>query len=344
MTENVLSVDIGTTSLKAGLFTAEGEVVSFCSIPYSAPENRYVAEGWIWALKGALSKLSTESKMDAASIKAIVISGNGPTLVADSGLTLRWNENVLPYDGESLFMPRIIAFKDLFPYDFDDTMKLFSGPEYLICKLTNHALTILPEDRYISAYWTSDELEGNKIPVEKMPAFVKTGSYCGGITEEAAEFLELKADTPVFAGGPDFIVALVGTDTLEEGKLCDRCGSSEGLNLCVSKKIVADGIRTLPSVVPGLWNISVLIPNSAKLSEDDRLEKIAEGLSLLKKVAEENGQKFPSEMTVTGGQSEDAEYLKKKSEKLGMKLITLSCPHAELLGDAKIGWDGLKKA
>ena len=57
MKDVVLAVDIGTTALKAGLITKEGEVLSMCSVPYSAPENRFVAEGWIWALKAALDKL-----------------------------------------------------------------------------------------------------------------------------------------------------------------------------------------------------------------------------------------------------------------------------------------------
>ena len=46
MTDVVLCVDIGTTSLKAALVTAEGGVVSFCSIPIEEPHDRFVACSW----------------------------------------------------------------------------------------------------------------------------------------------------------------------------------------------------------------------------------------------------------------------------------------------------------
>ena len=57
MSDCVLAVDVGSTSLKAGLIERDGTVAAMCSMPYSAPENRFVAEGWIWALKGAVDKL-----------------------------------------------------------------------------------------------------------------------------------------------------------------------------------------------------------------------------------------------------------------------------------------------
>ena len=57
MSDCVLAVDVGSTSLKAGLIERDGTVAAMCSVPYSAPENRFVAEGWIWALKGAVDKL-----------------------------------------------------------------------------------------------------------------------------------------------------------------------------------------------------------------------------------------------------------------------------------------------
>lgn len=59
MEECILAADIGTTALKAGLITKDGKVLAMCSVPYSAPENRFVAEGWLWALKAAVDKLKT---------------------------------------------------------------------------------------------------------------------------------------------------------------------------------------------------------------------------------------------------------------------------------------------
>ena len=66
----------------------------------------------------------------------------------------------------------------------------------------------------------------------------------------------------VFCGAPDFVVALIGTDTLDTGMLCDRSGSSEGLNLCTPIPLNSPNIRTMPSIIPGMWNAAVIIPDT----------------------------------------------------------------------------------
>jgi hypothetical protein len=64
--------------------------------------------------------------------------------------------------------------------------------------------------------------------------YTSTQWLCGWIKKNAAS-IGLPSGVPVFDSGPDFIAALVGTATLFPGRLCDRAGSSEGLNLCSPK-------------------------------------------------------------------------------------------------------------
>ena len=348
MSDCVLAVDVGSTSLKAALIDRDGTVASICTVPYSAPENRFVAEGWIWALKGAVDKLKS-----AGQIKALAISGNGPTLVSESGLTLRWSEypaarlnvdETSPDEAHefahSIFLPRILLFRDLIGDEYESTSHLFSGPEYLIWQLTGNAVTILPEPRYETAYWNAQVLEGFGIMTGKMPAFVELGHNCGTLLDNAQELLGLPA-VPVIGVGPDFIAALIGTDTTEPGRICDRAGSSEGINMCVDKEIRAEGVRTLPGVKAGLWNISVLIPDSASLPEDVRLQKVTDAIGLLKNLAAQNDIAFPTVITTTGGQAKDKAYFEKKRAALatlGLELVVGSCVDAELEGDAKVAW------
>ena len=357
MKDVVLAVDIGTTALKAGLITKEGEVLSMCSVPYSAPENRFVAEGWIWALKAAVDKLvptgAALREPQGPRVVALAISGNGPTLVSESGLTLRWNEYpacALSLDettpdearefAHSIFLPRILLFRDLISDEFEQTTHLFSGPEYLMWQLTGKAVTVLPEPRYETAYWNREVLEGFGIPTGKLPDFVELGHNCGDLTDNNCEFLGLPK-VPVIAVGPDFIAGLIGTGTTKAGTICDRAGSSEGINFCVDKEIRAEGVRTLPCVTPGLWNISVLIPNSASLPEDQRLEKVVAGIELLKSLAEQNDLAFPKQITTTGGQAKDEAWFDKKRARLaelGIELVVGTCEDAELVGDGTVAW------
>ena len=338
MSHTILCVDIGTTSLKAGLITAVGEVVSFCSIPFEEPHDRFVACSWYNAFLQAKEEVTRG--LEDGQISGICISGNGPTVVTDCGLTFRWNEDTsavaadIPVAAKtSLFIPKILSIKNQFPQVWKKTKLLFSGPEYLIYLLTGKAVTILPEERFEKAYWNDEMLAACKINKKLFPPFVKTGAMCG-----------LYENCPVFAGGPDFLVALIGTGTIEAGRLCDRCGSSEGLNFCTDRPVNGEELRTLPSVIPGLWNVSYLIPDSGELSEQERLKEVEHGINCLKAAASSAGIPFPAEMAVTGGQTNDNLLLKEKAQRLDMKILRPAdnhFVHSELLGDACAGWFGL---
>ena len=249
-------------------------------------------------------------------------------------------------------MPKLLALKKRAPKIYKKSRFIFSGPEYLIYILTGEAVTILPEERFRAAYWNDEVCAVCGIDSEKLPPFIGIGDCCGPVHKEVlAELrngtghnLNISQNCSVFAGGPDFVAALIGTGTLMSGRLCDRCGSSEGLNFCTDKILKGEGLRILPSVIPGLWNASYLIPNSAELSENERLAEIERGLNCLKRAADEAGIKFPDEMAVTGGQTNDELLLREKTERLGMKILRPAgghFVHSELLGDACAAWLGL---
>ncbi len=348
-------MDIGTTSLKAALVTAVGEVVSFCSVPFEEPHDRFVACSWydafLRAVEGLACGMGGTDAAGAVSVAGISVSGNGPTVVTDCGLTFRWNEDtgavskLVPECARtSLFIPKILSVRKQFPKVWKKSKKLFSGPEYLIYVLTGNAVTILPEVRFEKAYWNDDMLEACGIKKNLLPGFVKTAFNCGVFKSEDKLALEFTDDCPVFAGGPDFVVALIGTGTLQAGHLCDRCGSSEGLNFCTDRPVSGESLRTLPSVISGLWNVSYLIPDSGELSEEERLNAVEKGVGCLRAAAEAAGISFPFEMSVTGGQTNDELLLKDKAERLGMKILRPAdnhFVHSELLGDACAGWFGL---
>ncbi len=367
MSDTILCIDIGTTSLKAALVTAEGGVVSFCSVPFAEPHDRFVACSWYNAFLRAVGELfcNLGGSQTTARVCGISISGNGPTVVTDCGLTFRWNEDTSGVASEipdcaktSLFIPKILSVRKQFPEVLKKTKKLFSGPEFFIHILTGQAVTILPEARFTPAYWSDEVCKACGIKMSLLPSFAGTGAKCGFVCDDVMAQLRglcepLNGDLsslvfadrlPVLAGGPDFVVALLGTGTLRTGRLCDRCGSSEGLNFCTDRPVSGDGLRTLPSVISGLWNVSYLIPNSGELSESARLDAVERGVKTLKAAAAFAGIAFPSEMAVTGGQTNDELLLKEKAQRLGMTILRPSdnhFVHSELLGDACAGWFGL---
>ncbi|MCR5064120.1 MAG: hypothetical protein K6A89_12645 [Treponema sp.] len=392
MTNTVLCADIGTTSLKAGLITEEGEVVSVASakILVKEEEKSFIAEKWMAAFNCAVKKVfagisSAESGNNCKKINicALSISGNGPTVVSQNGRTELWNEDYSQgqklmqqlaaesnISAHSLFVPKILTLKNKYPSDFSAAEYIFSGPEYLIYKLTGNTVTILPEDRYVSAYWDDELLKACRIPVGKMPPYYDYSQSYGELKSEHLENLktiaaectckenpsdngdsgsasEIEISVPdklnVYGAGPDFIAALIGTNTLKPGRICDRSGSSEGLNYCVPVCVRYYGIRTLPSVIPGLWNVSVLIPRSGKLNENKRIYAVKDAVRTLRAIAKQYGFIFPEKLFVTGGQTRNAGYMKRKRNELGMELSIANCDDAELLGDACVAFYALGK-
>lgn len=297
--------DIGTSSLKAALIDSAGVMRGFVRIPYAKPET---ADSWLFAFCSAADQLASAPPFHTEKIPAaaIVISGNGPTLVPElydsTALCgekpetfqrlrpLYWHDQSSRLiDSPSLFLPKVKTFCDACPSLFAKTHLFFSPQEWLLWKLGARPVTVLPHDGFIPYYWDKKQCEAYNISASLFPPFVNMGEVIGAFnpalfsalntafTEKAAQLLA--PGTPLIAGASDFIMSLIGTGTLEPGMACDRTGSSEGINLCVTKEEAeklsgessAAGIgelRLLPHVIQGLWNLGVIIPRSGSLFDE----------------------------------------------------------------------------
>ena len=107
----------------------------------------------------------------------------------------------------------------------------------------------------------------------------------GHVSKNAASVLSsfsgrrLKSGTPIIAGAPDFISALIGTGTKVPGDVCNRAGSSEGINVCAVEPVQGESSRLFPHAVEGLWNIGIVINSSGRLFESYRKHAGLENVS-----------------------------------------------------------------
>ncbi|MDR2098242.1 MAG: sugar kinase, partial [Spirochaetaceae bacterium] len=289
---SVLCADIGTTSLKAALIAplapAGGRLLAFSRETYGASPAG--AGLWEAAFYRAVKFLRAASP--AVRIDAVCISGNGPTLVPLTGNPLD-NDSALPplywfspavaapsagwKKTASLFLPRAAYFRQNQPENYAKTSLFLSCQEWLSARLGAEPVTVLPTRYYRPYYYDDDQFAAFSLDSRKFPPFVPLGAHIGRVSAEAARRSGLEAGIPIVAGGPDFIMALIGSGATEPGLVCDRAGSSEGINVCAAEAppesvAAAHSLRVLPHAIEGLWNVSVVIPESGVLFDRYRLE------------------------------------------------------------------------
>ena len=91
MKDAILCVDIGTSSLKAALMPDSPKSIAYARANFTEKDESKIAREWVGALKQAVEEL--KQKSPDTGIEAICISGNGPTVVSNNGLTLLWSKN-----------------------------------------------------------------------------------------------------------------------------------------------------------------------------------------------------------------------------------------------------------
>ncbi|MDR1073574.1 MAG: sugar kinase, partial [Treponema sp.] len=284
----VLSADIGTSSLKAALIDSDGSLAAFARVAYPAYPAQmgaaFMFSTVIWenALGSALSALSAEyaarTGLNAADrLEAVCVSANGPTLVpytidGKSLPPLLWCDGRVSGTAsgdngktKSLFLPHAAWFAQNEPALYEKTKRFISAQEWVSFMLGAEPVTTLPSGLYEEYYWNKSQCALFGLDMAKFPPFVEMGDIIGRVSEKAAQRFNLKPHTPIIAGSPDFIAALIGTGVVEPGLVCDRAGTSEGVNLCASLPKTGEtpafnGLRTLPHIHEDRWNLGCIIP------------------------------------------------------------------------------------
>jgi xylulokinase len=386
----ILCADIGSSSLKAALIDADGQLYAFSRVTYQqdlrgAPGltrmnagGGVLAGDWERALRDAITGLGGQTALRP---DAVCVSGNGPTLVpvTASGQALaplHWyggTRTEAPAGAalSSFFLPHVDAFAREAPEAYAKVWRFFSCQEWLSWRLGAEAVTVLPQALYEPYYWDQAQCAALALDTAKFPAFVTMGSIIGHLSDTAAGIFSLPAGIPIAAAGPDFIMALIGGAALEPGLVCDRAGSSEGINLCLAERVPAQsGFRVLPHAQSGRWNLGAVIPASGVIFEwyrqvsgqgerdyGDTLRDLlappapvltgspdgerglaaleAIGFSLRDVLGAFARQGFTiTEMTVSGGQAKNDGWNQLKADIAGCSLRIPAIADGELAGDA----------
>ncbi|MDR2376212.1 MAG: hypothetical protein LBD96_07230 [Treponema sp.] len=284
----ILTVDIGTSTFKAAVFSREGLCLGQAAIPLDTGggETCELDPGvWLAAFEAVLPRFG-----GLGALEALVISGNGPTLVPVTGtptvrgaglslpagrarlwLDLRAGEESLrvselsgAYVDPGFFVPKALWIKNREAGLYETTRWFLSAPEYLVYALTGEARTVFPSTGFERWYWNQDLLRALELDPAKFPPFISPGEFIGTPAAAIASRLGLPTGLKVFAGGPDFFMSIVGAGVTRVGQVCDRSGTSEGVNLCTQERIVDTRLMSYGHPVRPLWNLSGIISSSGR--------------------------------------------------------------------------------
>lgn len=286
----VLSIDIGTTTCKAALFDASGAMLEILKVPLSINSNAngaHEADPCSWEV--ALGDICAGFR-SLKDIQAVVVSGNGPTVVpvysepegqgkvvhACTGTARLWLDRrsvaeavevsrlTGAFVDSSFVLPQILHMKHHEPGVYAKSRWFLSSSEFFVYLLTAQARSVLHAEDALRWYWTADMLDKLGLDADKFPPFCRPGELVGTVSSVASRALGLPRGTPVFSAGPDFLVSILGCAVVSPGMVCDRSGTSEGVNLCTEQPLGDDRLMTYLHPVKPFHNVSGIISTSGK--------------------------------------------------------------------------------
>ncbi len=278
-TGHVLCLDFGTSSIKGGLIDASGrlevwERESLLADP-AADLAHWQPGVWTRGFKRIVERMKRSGLFTGAGLRAIVLSGNGPTVVPVDrrglplGEALLWVDTraVRTVETSSFFLPKISWIKVNEPKVYDEAGAFLSFPEFMNLYLTGEQATITPSEGFKEFIWTEEQIGSAGLDPRKFPRFVRIGERVGSVGRNASSDLGLPEGLPVIAGGSDFLMSLLGTATVVPGRTCDRAGTSEGINHCIANPVRNERVRCLPHVIDGLYNAAGILSSTGRSFE-----------------------------------------------------------------------------
>ncbi len=286
----ILTIDIGTTSCKAALYTREGLCIHHDRILF---DSRSFSHDSITvdtrAISASLSTLMGHIS-SPSSIETIVVTGSGPSLVpvydeprihqgllhAESGETRLYLDRRATREAEeisqvstmfvdaSFFLPKAlyIARREIEVYD--RTKTFLSTYDYINYLFTSERKAIKHSKDSGRWYYDDKLLAELSLDERKFAPLILPGDTVGTVSALAQEYFHLGSSVKVVAGGPDFIVSILGSGAVTPSLVCDRSGTSEGINVCSVTPLDDDRLMSFLHPVEPLYNISGIINTTGK--------------------------------------------------------------------------------
>jgi xylulokinase len=279
----ILGYDIGTTHLKGAVVDAGGRVLASARVPVRGLHggeplaDEIDPDAWLSGLALVTAQLGLR---DRERLKGVVVSGNGPTLAAVDaagepvGPAIGWQDRravdeaelVAEFSGsyldESFYLPKALWMMRHRPLEYARTRWFLPCAEFMEFVLTGHAHRVNSTPAFAEFFWNESAIPRVGLDPDRFPPFVEPGDLVGSVSDRASDALGVPEGLPVFAGGPDFLMSILGSAATQPGRACDRLGTSEGVNLCWHRPVQDRRLLCFPHIVRGVYNIAAMLSSS----------------------------------------------------------------------------------
>lgn len=282
-------LDVGTTSTKAYVLSEDGKLLAIHRSSYPLHEPQ--PEHWeldpgevLQAIQETVRHVARRCEEDGVSIESLAISALGEALLFldKEGQPLTGSPVSMDYRGAP-YMPVVEAafgkseiyrrtgqplhpmysvfkmawMKEKQPDVYEKAVMICDWQGFLVGRLCGEYVT----DRSLATRtllydadadrWWDEMLEFIGRGPEHVPQVMPSGKVAGRLTQEGAEFLGLKAGTPVVLGGWDQACAAFSAG-VREGVLLDALGTTQALVTAVASEMLPAEMDDLGyQVTPG---------------------------------------------------------------------------------------------
>jgi xylulokinase len=294
MVEPILSLDLGTSAVKIGLFSADGRLLELSSreqrLQFPGPDRveQSLAETWQLAAEGSRAILARAGVTRIAAVVLTNQRGSVVPLAADGqALTdlivwmdqrgLRQTDRLRSVVGPELYyrtsghpivpitgVSKVLWLEQEAPEIWRRTRSVGPPQTWFLRRLgCEEDLVDFSSGSYLfpcdirSMTWSREIAARLAFPLEKLPRLVPATEIVGRLSRAAAGDLGVPEGTPIVAGGGDGQCAAAGTGVVAPGCVMVNIGTAAGVQVFLTEPSFdpAGTLNCAANVVPGAWEM-----------------------------------------------------------------------------------------
>jgi xylulokinase len=304
VSRGILAVDVGTTALKLGVYTADLEKRAEATRRYDV--NVYgngradvdTPKWWqaleeccreVSAFLGGVGVISFSVTTPGLLPMAADGSALGPAILFFDGRSHGQARAIRNAVGEETFLREtcnlpvsggsslcsILWIRENQPEVWNAAAKFGHTNTHMVKQLTGKwaidpstiSITGLYNTATDDLTWNRGVLEAAGIPESKLPPIMESYECVGRILPEMAARFGLPEDCDVLCGGNDAVLSALSGGITEHGEINDVCGTCEIVSVCLSKPLASPNFNIRRHAIPGRWLTFFILNTGGKALE-----------------------------------------------------------------------------